>query len=153
MPDYLEMTVDKFTFRVAADRFYSSGGLWVFWLQPRGQNRVRIGFTDFLQQLSGDVAFVTVKPVGTRLKAGEELAELETIKVVSSLDSPVDGKIIAVNEALELNPELVNQDPYDKGWLAEIETTNWETDRIRLLEPTAYFSVMQSQVEEELKKP
>ena len=153
MPGFLEMTVDKFTFRAATDRLYSPEGLWVFWLQPQGQNRVRIGFTDFLQQHSGDATFVTVKPVGTKLKAGEEFAELETIKVALALDSPVDGNVVAVNAALELTPELVNQDPYEKGWLAEIEATNWEADRAKLLEPHAYFTVMQSQAKEELRKP
>ena len=61
MTEFLETTVDKFTFKVATDRYYSSEG---FWAQDDG-NRIRIGLTDFLQQRSGDVAFAEVKPVGT----------------------------------------------------------------------------------------
>jgi glycine cleavage system H lipoate-binding protein len=72
MPEYLEATVDKFVFRVAADRLYSAEGVWV---QPLGQG-VRIGLTDYLQQRSGDVAFVHAKPPGTKLRAGDELAEV-----------------------------------------------------------------------------
>jgi glycine cleavage system H protein len=153
MPEYLQTTIDKFTFRVAKDRLYTPDGVWVFWLQPEGPNRVRVGLTDFRQQHSGDAAFVHVKPVGARLQAGDDFAELETIKVNLILPSPVAGAILEVNEALELNPEIVNRDPYDKGWLAVIETANWEADRTKLLDASAYFSVMQSQVEEELKQP
>jgi len=152
MSEFLETTVDKFTFRVATDRLYSGDGLWVFWLQPQGGNRVRVGLTDFLQQHSGDAAFVTVKPPGTRLQVGDDLAELETIKVNMILPSPVSGAIVAVNDALELNPELVNQSPYEKGWLAEIDATDWEAGRASLLDAKAYFAVMQSQAQEESKK-
>jgi len=152
MPEYLETTVDKFTFRVATDRLYSPEGVWVFWVQPEGSDRVRIGLTDYLQQHSGDVAFVSVKLPGTKLAAGDELAELETIKMNLSLPAPVSGTVVEVNPALELNPELVNQDPYDKDWLAVLETASWEAERAKLLDPRAYFSVMQSQVEQELKQ-
>lgn len=152
MPEYLQTTIDKFTFRVAKDRLYTPDGVWVFWLQPEGPNRVRVGLTDFRQQHSGDAAFVHVKPVGARLQAGDDFAELETIKVNLILPSPVAGAILEVNEALELNPEIVNRDPYDKGWLAVIEATNWEAECVGLLEPQAYFEVMQAQVEREIKQ-
>ena len=95
---------------------------------------------------------MTVKPPGTRLQVGDDLAELETIKVNMILPSPVSGAIVAVNDALELNPELVNQSPYEKGWLAEIDATDWEAGRASLLDAKAYFAVMQSQAQEESKK-
>ena len=153
MPEFLETTVDKFTFRVATDRLYSSEGLWVFWVEPRGDDRVRIGVTDFLQQHSGDCAFATVKPVGTTLKVGDEIAALETIKVNLALTSPVSGTIVAVNETLEMSPEKVNQSPYEEGWLAEVQTSSWEAERATLLEPGAYFKVMQDLAQQELNKP
>ena len=137
---------------MATDRFYSNDGVWIFWLQPQRGNRVRVGVTDYLQQHSGDVAFVTVKPLGTKLQVGDDLAELETIKVNLMLASPVSGTIVAINDALELNPELVNQSPYEKGWLAEIDATDWEAGRVSLLDAKAYFAVMRSQSEEEAKK-
>ena len=152
MTEFLETTVDKFTFRVPTDRFYSRDGVWVFWLQPQGGNRVRVGLTDYLQQHSGDVAFVTVKPRGTKLQVGDDLADLETIKVNLMLPSPVSGTIAAINDALELNPELVNQSPYEKGWLAEIDAMDWEAGRALLLDAKAYFAGMRSQAEEEAKK-
>ena len=152
MPDYLETTLDKFTFRVAKDRLYTSQGAWVFWMRPEAPSRVRLGLADYLQQRSGDVAFATVRPVGTKLAVGDRLAEIETIKAMVELPSPVSGTVAEVNPALDTSPEVVNQDPYDKGWLAVIETTDWETDRAKLLEATAYFSAMQAEAQEELKK-
>ncbi len=151
MPEYLETTADKFTFKVATDRLYAAEGLWIFWIQPQGDKRVRIGLTDYLQQHSGDMAFVAVKPVGTRLAVGDDFAEVETIKANVSLPSPVGGKVVEVNPVLKKNPEIVNQDPYDKGWLGTVETDNWERDRVQLLDPPAYLAVMRSQVDQELK--
>jgi glycine cleavage system H protein len=149
MPEYLETTVDKFTFKVATDRFYSSEGVWA---QAEG-NRVRVGVTDFLQQRSGDVAFAEVKPEGTAVAAGDEVALVETIKVNTSLPSPVAGQVVEVNPAMEAAPEVINTDPYGEGWLAVIEAADWEADRARLLEPQAYFILMKGQAEEEARKP
>ena len=148
MPEYLETTVDKFTFKVATDRYYNAEGLWA---QAEG-NQVRIGLSDFLQQRSGDVAFAEVKPAGTALAVGDEVAVIETIKVNISLTSPVSGRVLEVNPAMETAPEAINQDPYGEGWLAEIETADWEADRARLLDPKAYFDWMKGQAETEAKK-
>lgn len=151
MPEFLRATVDKFTFLVATDRLYTAEGVWVLWDQPQGPNVVRLGVTDFMQQRNGDVAFVSLKPPGTAIKVGDEFAEIETMKVTIGIASPVAGTIVQLNEAFTLKPETINEDPYGKGWLAEIETKNWETDRGRLLDAKAYLAVMQSQAEEELK--
>lgn len=151
MSDYLQTTIDKFTFRVAKDRLYTSDGVWVLPIQPKSPQRVRIGVTDFFQQHNGDVAFANVKAPGTSLDAGDEFAEMETMKVNVSLPSPVAGTIIEINKALELTPELVNQDPYEKGWLSVIEVTDWAACQTKLLDAPAYQSVMQAQAEEELK--
>ncbi len=82
MPEYLETAVDKFIFRVATDRLYGRDGIW---LLAAGEGRVRLGVSDYFQQRAGDVAFVHFKPIGTTLAAGEELAELETVKANASL--------------------------------------------------------------------
>ena len=150
MPEYLETTVDKFTFRVATDRLYTAQGVWVL---VEANGRVRVGLADFPQQHNGDVAFASVKPVGTRLLKDERLAEVETIKAMVELPSPVSGTVVEVNLALDTTPEVINQDPYGNGWLALIETTAWEAERERLLEPGVYFSAMQAEALEESKKP
>ena len=149
MPDYLETTVDKFIFKVATDRLYSPEGTWAL----ADGNRIRVGVTDFLQQLNGDVAFAEVQPEGTAVATGDEVAAIETIKANVSVTSPVGGTVAEVNPAMELSPEAINQDPYGEGWLVVIEASDWPTDRDALLGPQAYFELMKGQAEEEAKKP
>jgi glycine cleavage system H protein len=149
MSNFLETTVDKFSFKVATDRSYTAEGVWA-----KEENRVvRIGLSDFVQQRSGDVAFAEIKPAGTTLAVGEEVAVIETIKVNISFTSPLNGKIIEVNTAMNNAPESINQDPYGAGWLAIMEVSDWQVERARLLDPQSYFKIMKSQVEEEAKKP
>ncbi len=151
MPEFLRTSVDKFTFLVATDRLYSADGVWVLEVQPHDKNRVRVGVTDFMQQHNGDVAFVAIRPTGTVLSLSDEFAEIETMKVTIGLPSPVAGTIAEVNNAFSLRPETINEEPYGQGWLAEIETANWEADRGRLLDPQAYLAAVESQAGEELK--
>ena len=133
MADFLETTLDKFIFRVAVDRLYSPGGVWV---QELEKNRVRLGLSDFFQQRNGDVAFATVQPVGTAL----------------SIPSPLSGKVAAVNSILTTQPEKINQDPYGKGWLCEIEASAWDSESKHFLSPQEYFEKMKKDAEEEVKK-
>ncbi len=120
--------------------------------EGEGKQRVRVGLSDFLQQRSGDIAFAEVKPAGTELAIGDEVAAIETIKVNVALGSPVNGKVIEVNPDMELKPEAITQDPYGAGWLVVVEAADWETDRAQLLDPQAYFAVMKAEAEEESKK-
>lgn len=145
MADALVLTVDKFTFRIATDRFYTSEGMWV--MEEVG--RLRVGLSDFLQQRSGDVAFAEVRPVGTALAAGDEMAVIETIKVNISLVTPITGQIGEVNAALSQAPEAINQDPYGAGWIAMLSPTHWPAERSRLLTPQAYFDQVKGQADEE----
>ena len=148
MPDYLETTVDKFIFRVATDRLYSLEGVWAL---AEG-DRIRVGMTDFLQQRNGDVAFAEVRSAGRAVATGDEVALIETIKANVEVISPVSGAIAEVNSALATTPEAINQDPYGQGWLAVIDASDWPTDRDALLDPQAYFELMQRQAEEEAQK-
>jgi len=144
--EFLQTVVDKFIFRVRRSCWYSPSGVWV----QREDNIGRVGVSDFLQQSSGDVAFVEVRPVGTAVAAGDELASVETMKVNLSLESPVSGTIVAVNERLEDSPELANQDPYGEGWLALIELSDWEADRQALLDAAHYLEAIRAQALEDL---
>ena len=150
MAEYLQTTVDKFTFKVATDRHYSMDGIW---LQDVSDGRVRVGVTDFVQQRSGDVAYATVKPAGTLIAAGGEFADLETVKVNVASPLPIPGTIVEVNVALDTTPEVVNQNPYGDGWLAVVQAPSWQIDRLGLLDPAAYLAVMQSEAEQEIKRP
>jgi len=146
--EMLELTVDKFTFRVPKSLYFNDAGIWV---RPEG-SVARLGLSDFAQQRSGDMAFAEVKPVGTVLKPGDEFASVETIKVNISLPSPVTGALVEVNTELQDAPELINQDPYGKGWFAVVELTDWANDKVRLLDAEAYYALIQRQAEEELEK-
>jgi glycine cleavage system H protein len=141
MKDFLTYTLDKFTFKVATDRRYNAEGVWV--LEEEGL--IRVGVSDFFQQHHGDVAFADVTAEGMAVTKDDNLATIETIKVDIDLLSPVNGRIIAVNEALELEAELINQDPYGAGWLAIIEASDWAADLAKLMTPEAYFTHMKSE--------
>ena len=132
MLDYLQTTIDKFTFRVAADRLYSTDGVWV---QEIPGGRLRVGVTDFVQQHSGDVAFATVKATGTAVAAGDEFVELETVKANVALPLPLAATVVEVNPALERSPEIVNQAPYEEGWLAVVVPAAPQRDRAGPLGP------------------
>lgn len=147
MSDLMETKVDKFTFKVATDRFYTTEGIWAL----ADGSVVRIGLSDFVQQRSGDIAFADVKPEGTVLEAGDDAAAIETIKVNVDIASPVGGKIVRVNPLMETAPETINQDPFGEGWLCEIEAADWETDRLKLLDAAAYFVQMKQEAENEAK--
>jgi len=144
----LELSVDKFIFRFPEDLLYSDSGLW---LRPEG-GLVRVGLSDFTQQRNGDIAFVEVRSEGTILEAGEELAVVETIKVNLSIPSPLGGRIVEVNCALEGDPELVNLDPYLKGWLAVLEPSSWEDDKVDLKPAEAYVDLARAQAEREIRR-
>jgi len=116
MVEQLEYRYDKFVFRVPAGLRYTADDLWV---RPE-RDRAVVGVTDFLQQRSGDAAFVELVEEGTHLAAGEALGQLETIKATVTLNNPLAGTVVARNQDLELAPERVNQDPYGKGWLVTL---------------------------------
>jgi glycine cleavage system H protein len=148
MPEFLETTIDKFIFRIATDRLYSLEGVWV----EGGDDGtvVRLGISDYRQQIGGDMAFVHMKAMGTALGRADEFAEVETIKATASFPSPVSGTIVMTNPKLDLSPELVNQDPYGSGWLALVQPADWQTDRAALLEAGAYLALIRKQAEKEL---
>ena len=147
MSEFLEYTLDKFTFRVATDRHYNADGVWA--KEKNGQ--ITIGLSDFLQQRSGDIAFADVVEPGTELGYGDEIASVETIKVDISLPSPVTGTVIEANPAMEMEPEIINEDPYGAGWLAIVGAADWLADQAQLLDPQAYFEHMVAEAEEEAK--
>ena len=98
---------------------YSSEHEWARRLDDG--SRVRIVITDFAQDALGDVVYVDLPAVGTRVDASEAVGELESTKSVSEMYAPIGGTVAAVNEALADNPQLLNEDPYGEGWLIEIE--------------------------------
>ncbi|KYG96450.1 glycine cleavage system protein GcvH [Paenibacillus jamilae] len=91
------------------------------WVQRTENGTVRIGITDFAQHQLGDIVFVELPEAGVTIEQGAEIGTIESVKTVSDLFAPVTGTVLKVNEALESTPELVNESPYEKGWMIEVE--------------------------------
>ena len=105
------------------------------WVRESSAGVFQIGITDFAQGALGDIVYIQLPKVGQSVKAGEVCGEVESTKSVSEIYSPLTGTVTAVNPALDANPELINQDPYAGGWIAEISVSESATD---LLSSTEY---------------
>ncbi len=93
------------------------------WAQQKN-GTILVGITDHAQKELTDVVFVELPEVGTEIKQGDELCVVESVKSVSEVYSPVSGKIVEVNSALEDAPETINESPYDDGWLVKLEPSD-----------------------------
>jgi glycine cleavage system H protein len=91
------------------------------WIRDNGDGTVTVGITDFAQGELGDIVFVELEPEGSEFKKDEVLGTVEAVKTVSELFSPVSGEVVEINAELEDDPELVNTDPYGKGWMVKIK--------------------------------
>jgi glycine cleavage system H protein len=93
------------------------------WIKVDG-NEALIGITDFAQKELGDIVYVEIETEGDELNRGDVFGTVEAVKTVSDLFMPIAGKIIEVNENLEAEPETVNSDPYEKGWMIKLEISD-----------------------------
>jgi glycine cleavage system H protein len=101
------------------------------------ENTALVGITDHAQKELTDIVFVELPEVGKDIKKGDELCVVESVKSVSEIYAPISGKVVKVNTDLEDAPETINESPYEKGWLVELEVKN--TSEINeLLDPEAY---------------
>jgi len=94
------------------------------WVASTGESTVRVGITDYAQEQLGDVVFVQLPEVGHTVAAGDTFGEVESTKSVSDLYSPLDGEVVAINDALVQAPDSVNSDPYGEGWMVEIRVSD-----------------------------
>ena len=145
--EYLATYVDKFHFRVKRSYLYTPEDLWV----SLEGGLARVGMTDFLQQKSGDMAFVKLDATGKELRKGHAFGEVETMKTTLEISSPLDGAVVEANELLDDQPELVNEDPYGEGWLVVIKPTG-DVKSEGLLDADAYFALMKEKLVEEDRK-
>ncbi len=93
------------------------------WVKVEGKQAV-IGITDYAQQELGDIVYLELPDVGTEVVMEEEVTEIESTKTTSPVLAPVSGTIIEINEELRESPQLINEDPYGKGWIAILKMTN-----------------------------
>ncbi|MBS46075.1 MAG: glycine cleavage system protein H [Nocardioides sp.] len=113
------------------------------WVRTPGETEgsVRIGITDYAQDALGDIVYVSLPEVGSTVEAGAECGELESTKSVSDVYAPLAGEVVAVNDALDATPELVNNDPYGGGWLFEVVPSDAAAVD-ELLEADAYAATL-----------
>ena len=110
------------------------------WVKIEGDTAI-VGITDFAQSELGDIVFVDVESVDEELNVGDVFGSVEAVKTVSDLYLPISGKIIEFNEELESEPELVNTDPYGKGWIIKLKIVN-DADQSELLSAEQYQEVI-----------
>ena len=110
------------------------------WIRVEGEEAV-VGITDYAQSQLGDIVFVECETVGDALEAGETFGTVEAVKTVSDLYLPVAGEVLEFNKELEGEPELVNKDPYGKGWIVKIKISD-ETELDGLLNADAYKAII-----------
>ena len=101
------------------------------WIRVEGEEAY-VGITDYAQSELGEIVFIDIPTLGEILAQGEVFGSVEAVKTVSDLNMPAGGEVLALNEALEAHPELVNEDPYGEGWMV----------RIRLSDPSELDTLM-----------
>ena len=110
------------------------------WVKIEGDTAI-VGITDFAQSELGDIVFVDVESVDEELNVGDVFGSVEAVKTVSDLYLPISGKVVEFNEELESEPELVNSDPYGKGWIIKLKIAD-DADQSELLSAEQYQEVI-----------
>jgi glycine cleavage system H protein len=113
------------------------------WVRIEG-GKARIGISDYAQDQLGDIVFVELPEVGSKLARGDEFGTVESVKAVSELYMPVGGEVVSVNKGLEDAPELVNNAPYEKGWMIEIAPED-PSEADSLMDQAAYLKMLEGQ--------
>ena len=111
------------------------------WLRVDGEHAY-VGITDFAQHELGDIVFIEVETVGEILEKHEAFGTIEAVKTVSDMYMPVGGEVLEFNEALTANPEIINKDPYEQGWVVKIKITH-SAEVDELLSPELYQAQIQ----------
>lgn len=113
------------------------------WVKVSGK-RATIGITDHAQEALGDIVYIDLPEVDATVEANSEFAEIESTKATSSVIAPVSGTVIEINEDLAESPEIINEDPYGKGWIAVIEMDN-ESELDDLMDASEYENYLEEE--------
>ena len=144
--EFLVVVYDKFEFRVPKEGFwFNENDVWV---RVEG-NRARVGISDYMQQRLTDISYFDPPPSGTVVEQFGELGSVESTKAVFEIISPASGAVAAVNHEVEDTPELINEDPFGRGWLVEIELATWEEDKELLLDAADYAQTVERKAAED----
>ena len=122
------------------DRYYSTEHEWVL---ANEDKTLYIGITEYAQEELGDLVFIEMPSVGTVVETMGKLGEVESVKSVSDIYCPISGKVIEINQEAVQSPEIINEDPYSKGWLVRLDPSNPE-DLNQLMSASEYETFLES---------
>lgn len=122
------------------DRYYSTEHEWVL---ANEDKTLYIGITEYAQEELGDLVFIEMPSVGTVVETMGKLGEVESVKSVSDIYCPISGKVIEINQEAVQSPEIINEDPYGKGWLVRLDPSNPE-DLNQLMSASEYETFLES---------
>ncbi|AFV01183.1 MULTISPECIES: putative zinc-binding protein [unclassified Dehalobacter] len=144
--EYESYTKDKFVFRLPKEEgfYFNENDCWAYVIG----NKARVGVTDFVQKSLSDIMFFTPPALGSQIEQFEEVGTIESGKAVFEIVCPVSGTVTAVNYKLLEAPELINQNPYEEGWIAELELADFESDKELLHTFDTYFKILKRKVDE-----
>ncbi len=114
------------------------------WVKVSGK-KATIGITDYAQNALGDIVYIDLPEADSTIEANSEVSEIESTKATSSVISPVSGSVVEVNEDLSESPEVINEDPYGRGWIAVLEMSN-ESDLDDLMDSSEYEKYLEEEV-------
>lgn len=124
--------------------YWPAKHVWVS--DPDTDGTVTAGMTDVAQHLAGKIIVVNLRSMGKTLPRGKSAGTLESGKWVGAIPTPVAGEVVAVNQDLAQNPQLINQDPYGAGWLIRVKPSNWDEDRAELAHGPEGLNVYRDQL-------
>ena len=137
--EYATVAHDKFIFRIPMQGYLFNENHC--WARVAG-SRARVGISDYMQQELGDLTFCELPQVGAEVGQFDAVGSVESVKAVSDIISPVSGRVVAVNAVVAETPEIINEDPYVRGWVAELELRDLEGDRALLLDGDGYLALV-----------
>ena len=134
----------KKQFDFKSDRFYNSNH---FWSKQDDAGIVTVGMDELGLDSLGEMAYLTLPAVGTPVEMGKVMGSMEAAKMTGELFAPISGIVVEKNDAVLQNPLLVNEDPFDKGWLIKIEPANWADESAAMVSGDALPDWMKSEIE------
>ncbi len=114
------------------------------WVRNEGDGTVTVGITDYAQDSLGDIVYVELPAIDDELETGQEAGVVESVKAASDIYAPVAGTVIAINAALEENPEIINASPYGDGWFYRLQVTD-DSELDTLLDADSYLKAVEEQ--------
>jgi len=115
------------------------------WARKLEDGTLLVGVSDYAQKQLHEIVYVELPEVGTEFGQMESIGAVESVKAVTDMFTPISGTVVEVNEALLDSPELINEDPYSKGWIAKIEPRDLDEDLARLMDAEAYREHVEAQ--------